>query len=65
MKKGAAQSRTPILDTYHKTAEHHPEWPDVRRFIIPEVKKIVWNTAAPEGKIDMIIRTGMGGIGTK
>lgn len=61
MKKGADKSRTPILDTYEKTAEYRPEWPDVRRFIIPETKKIIWNTAALEGKIDKIIRIGMGG----
>ena len=60
MKRDAARSRTPTLDTYTVVAEEHPEWPDVRRFIIPEKKMIVVNLSAPEGKIDQLIRTNMG-----
>ena len=54
------ESKTPTLDTYTVTMEKCPKWPDVRRFIIPETKKIIINTAAPDGKIDMLIRIGMG-----
>jgi hypothetical protein len=61
VKRDAAKSRTPILDTYAVTAEERPEWPDVRRFILPDQKRIIKNLAAPEGKIDMIIRTDCGG----
>lgn len=65
MKKDAADSRTPTLDTYNFEFEKHPEMPDIRRVIIPECKKIVWNTAAPNGKIDLLIRIGLGGSGSK
>lgn len=51
-------SRTPTLDTYMEISEPHPERPEVRRFIIPESRLIIWNQAAPDGKIDMLIRAG-------
>lgn len=61
MKKWGEESSTPILDTYTRITENHPEWPGVRRFILPEAKTIICNAAAPEGKIDMIIHQNIGG----
>lgn len=59
----AEKSKTPILDTYAVTKKECPEWPGVRRFIIPEQKKIIVNLSALDGKIDMIMHIGMGRSG--
>lgn len=55
MSAGTEKSSTPMLDTYTQIAEAHPEWPNIRRFIIPENELIIWNLDALNAKIDMLI----------
>lgn len=56
MKRGAAKSRTPMLDQYRATRVSRPDAPQIRRWILRGQKLIVYNSAAaPEAKVDVLV----------
>ena len=56
MKKDAAQSRTPILDSYSILHIHRPDRPDIERWIDRDEHIIYVNTGAkPGAKIVVLI----------
>lgn len=44
-----------VLKTYTRVHVYRPDEANVRRWILPDEKKIYINTAAPEGKIDRLV----------